>query len=115
MPAYMIVLARVHDREQFLAGYAAQAAQLVEEHGGRYVLRAPHGQVLEGDLDEDSSVVISEWPDMDSARRFWESDAYRSVVELRRGICDARVLLVEGELAGPVGGSSPAHDAEESP
>ena len=101
MAAYMIVIARIHDRERFLSGYALEAGRLVEKFGGRYLLRAPHGQVLEGELDEDSSIVVSEWPDMDSARRFWESDEYRAVAELRRDICDARVLLIEGELTLP--------------
>ena len=98
MPAYMIVLAKVHDRERFLAGYATEAARLVEEFGGRYLLRAPNALALEGTLGDGRSVVISEWPDLAGARRFWESDAYREVAELRRDICDAEVLLVEGQL-----------------
>ena len=102
MAAYMIVLARIHDRERFIAGYAAEAARLVEQFGGRYLLRAANGEILEGDLDEGSSVVISEWPDMASARRFWESEEYRAVAELRRDICDARVMLIEGELSLPL-------------
>ncbi|EED34057.1 conserved hypothetical protein [gamma proteobacterium NOR5-3] len=98
MAAYMIVLAKVYDREKFLAGYAAEAARLVEQFGGRYLLRAPNALALEGTLGDGRSVVISEWPDLASAQRFWDSEAYRKVAESRRDICDAQVLLVEGQL-----------------
>ena len=48
MPAYMIVTARIGDRDAFLSGYAPRAAELVARFGGRYVLRAPGGTMLEG-------------------------------------------------------------------
>ena len=95
MAAYMIIHARVHDRAKFLAGYAREAAALVERCGGRYVLRAPGAECLEGDLGDGSSVVISEWPDMDAARAFWHSPEYAEVKKLREGICDVDVMLVE--------------------
>jgi uncharacterized protein (DUF1330 family) len=94
----MIVLAQVHDRPRFMEGYAAAAAKLVEQFGGRYVLRAPGAATLEGVLPERQSVVISEWPDLAAARAFWDSPEYREVAKLREGICDAQVLLVEGNL-----------------
>lgn len=100
MAAYMIVLAQVHDRQRFLEGYAVQAAALVERFGGRYRLRAPGARCLEGSLGDGRSVVISEWPDLASARAFWDSPEYRQVAALREGICDAQVLLVEGDLIG---------------
>jgi uncharacterized protein (DUF1330 family) len=94
----MIVVAKVEDRERFLAGYATEAARLIEQFGGRYLLRAPNALTLEGAISDGCSVVISEWPDLESARRFWDSEDYRKVVELRQDICDAQVLLVEGQL-----------------
>ena len=98
MAAYMIVLARVDDRQRFLAGYAAQAAALVARCGGRYRLRASGAECLEGALGDGRSVVISEWPDLAAARAFWQSAEYREVARLREGICDAQVLLVEGDM-----------------
>ena len=95
----MIVLAEVHDRQRFMEGYAARAAELVAAFGGRYRLRAAGAEVLEGNLAAGQSVVISEWPDMATARAFYESPEYRAVAKLREGICDAQILLVEGELS----------------
>lgn len=95
MAAYMVVIATVHDREAFMGGYAVRAGELVERFGGRYFLRAPGAEVLEGTVPAGSSVVISEWPDKASALRFWESPEYAEVKRLREGICDAQVLILE--------------------
>ena len=100
MAAYMIILARVHDREKFLSGYAAAAAELVNKCGGKYVLRAPGALCLEGGVGDGRSVVMSEWPDMDSARAFWDSPEYQEIKKLREGICDVEVVLVEAPAIG---------------
>jgi uncharacterized protein (DUF1330 family) len=101
MAAYMIVIARVHDREQFMRGYAPRAAGLIERFGGRYLLRLPNASVLEGSLEPGQSVVVSEWPDRAAAERFWHSAEYGEVKKLREGICDAQVLLLEEPAAPP--------------
>lgn len=101
MAAYMIVMAKIHDREKFLSGYAAATASLLEEFGGRYVLRAPGAINLEGNLPGDQSVVISEWPDTASARAFWDSAQYQEIKKLRKDICDANVVLVEAAQISP--------------
>jgi uncharacterized protein (DUF1330 family) len=101
MPAYMIVVAKVADREAFIMGYAAAAAALVERFGGRYLLRGPGAELLEGNFGDGASVVISEWPDRESARRFWNSPDYAEAKALRQGIADCQVLLIE---APPIAG-----------
>ena len=100
MAAYMIILAQVHDREKFLAGYATEAARLVEQAGGKYVMRAPGAICLEGSMGDGRSVVISEWPDVAAARAFWDSPEYREVAKLREGICDVEVVVVEAPSLG---------------
>jgi uncharacterized protein (DUF1330 family) len=95
MAAYMIVLARIHDREKFLTGYGPAAAKLVERFGGRYLLRAPGGLRLEGTLAPGQSAVISEWPDREAALRFWNSPEYAEARKLREGIADVEVVVVD--------------------
>ena len=97
MPAFMIVTARIHDRDRFVAGYGAEAARLVARFGGRYVLRAPGGQVLEGAGDGPVSVVISAWPDKAAALAFWNSPEYAEAKRLRDGLADCSVTLIEAE------------------
>ncbi len=95
MPAYMIITAQVSDRAAFMAGYAPAAAKLVARFGGKYVLRAPGAQLLEGDFGDGASVVISEWPDRDAALAFWNSPEYAEAKTLREGMAAVHVLLVE--------------------
>lgn len=95
MPAYMIVTARVLDRNAFVAGYAKEAAALVARFGGRYVLRAPGATVLEGADERAASVVISEWPDKAAALAFWNSADYAEAKALRAGLAECEVLIVE--------------------
>eukprot|EP01035_Chromulina_nebulosa_P006987 gene6987-9415_t len=46
MPAYMIVTAKLKDRDAFIAGYGKAAAELLPKFGGRYVLRGPGAMLL---------------------------------------------------------------------
>lgn len=95
MAAYMIVTAKIADREAFIGGYGMAAAKLVEAFGGKYVLRGPGVDLLEGEFGGGASMVISEWPDKESAQRFWSSTQYSEVKKLREGIADCQVLLIE--------------------
>ena len=95
MTAYMIVIAKISDRDQFVAGYGAAAGALVEKFGGKYVLLGRGAELLEGDFGDGASMVISEWPDKESARQFWDSPEYAEAKKLRQGIADCQVLLIE--------------------
>ena len=95
MPAYMIIAAKIADRKAFIEGYGAAAAALVEKFGGRYVMRAPGAECLEGSFGDGASVVISEWPDKEAVHRFWNSAEYAEAKKLRDGIADVQVLVVE--------------------
>ena len=95
MPAYMIVTAEIADRDAFIQGYGAAAGALVAKFGGRYILRGPGAELLEGDFGDGASMVISEWPDMAAAKAFWDSPEYAEAKKLREGIAECQVLLIE--------------------
>ncbi len=95
MPAYMIVTAKIADRDAFIHGYGAAAAKLVTEFGGRYVLRGPGAMLLEGAWGDGASMVISEWPDKAAALAFWNSPEYAAAKALREGIAEVQVMLIE--------------------
>ncbi|WEK42206.1 MAG: DUF1330 domain-containing protein [Candidatus Sphingomonas colombiensis] len=95
MAAYLIVTATVSDRDAFMAGYAPAAAALVERFGGRYRMRAPGAQVLEGEFGNGGSIVISEWDDREAALSFWNSSEYTALRALRQGIATCQVVLIE--------------------
>jgi uncharacterized protein (DUF1330 family) len=95
MTAYMIVTAKITDRDNFINGYGAAAAALVEKFGGKYVLRGPGVELLEGGFGDGASMVISQWPDKDVAKAFWNSPEYAEAKKLREGIAECQVLLIE--------------------
>ena len=70
-------------------------AALVERFGGRYLLRAPGAALLEGQWRDGASIVISEWPDMNALRRFWDSGESATAKSLRLGAADVQVIAVE--------------------
>jgi len=95
MRAYMIILAKISDRDAFIQGYSKATAPLVEKHGGRYVMRAPGGGLLEGAWGEGASVAISEWPDRQAIHSFWDSSEYAEAKKLREGISEVQVLVID--------------------
>lgn len=95
MAAYMIVTADIEDRERFRNEYGKAAGALVARFGGRYILMGPGAQLLEGAFGDGASMVISEWPDKESALRFWNSPEYAEAKKLRDGLAECQVLLIE--------------------
>lgn len=96
MSAYMIVFAKVHDRERFIQDYGIPTASLIQEYGGEYVLRGPGVETLEGGLFDGTSAVISKWPSKDAIRAFWNSDAYAKLKAKREPLADVNVMIVNG-------------------
>ena len=95
MPAYMIIAAKISDREKFISGYGHEAAKLVSDFGGEYLFVAPGATLLEGTLEGYSSIAVSKWPSHDAALKFWNSAEYEEVKQLRAGLADVQVLLVD--------------------
>lgn len=100
MPAYMVVTASVRDRDRFIAEYGRPAAELIARFGGRYLVRAPGAELLEGDRGDGASMVISEWPSKQAARAFWDSPEYQELKKRRDGLADVQVLLIEAPAGG---------------
>ena len=93
MGAFMIIQANITDPQPFKE-YALRTPQLITEYGGRYRVMRGELEQLEGP-DDNRKVVVSEWPSMDAARAFWNSDAYAELRKLREGAADVSVYLCE--------------------
>ena len=94
MPAYVIVETDVHDPEQY-ERYKAASPGAVHAGGGRFVVRGGELAVLEGDWSP-SRLVILEFPDLEAARRWYDSPEYVEARKLREGAANLRVVAVQG-------------------
>jgi uncharacterized protein (DUF1330 family) len=94
MPAYVIIETEIHDPEQY-ERYKEASPGSVDRGGGRFVARGGELAVLEGDW-EPSRLVVLEFPDLESARRWYASDDYQEVKRLRDGAARLRMVAVQG-------------------
>jgi uncharacterized protein (DUF1330 family) len=92
--AYVIADVEITDPERY-SDYTAQTPESIARHGGRWVARGGAAQVLEGDW-EPGRIVVIEFPSMDAALEWFNSDAYQELAAIRREASAARILVVEG-------------------
>ena len=94
MPAYLIADVDVQDPESYRA-YAAQVPATIEQFGGKFLVRGGESRVLEGDWRPHRTVVL-EFPDMETLDRWYNSEAYSSIIGIREQAAVSSVFVVEG-------------------
>ena len=96
MPAaYILVDSLITDPEQFKQ-YAALAPAAVASAGGEYLARGGRNETLEGDW-KPPRVTVLRFPSYEAARAFYDSAAYQTVREHRKGAtAHFNMVLVEG-------------------
>ena len=94
MPAYVIVETDVHDPEHY-AGYQAASPDAVHSGRGRFLVRGGELAVLEGDWNP-SRLVVLEFPDLEAAKRWYDSAEYEQAKRLREGAANLRMVAVQG-------------------
>ena len=90
----MIVQITVTDPERF-ARYREVVPRVVQDFGGRYIVRGAPVEVLEGSHDG-RRVVLFEFPSVEAIRRFWESPEYAAVKALRENAAEIDAWAVPG-------------------
>jgi uncharacterized protein (DUF1330 family) len=94
MPAYVIADVTVTDPAT-MDEYRKQVPATIATYGGRFVVRGGAHQVLEGDWKPNRLVVI-EFPTVDAARRWYDSEEYREPKALRIKAGRTNLVIVEG-------------------
>jgi uncharacterized protein (DUF1330 family) len=101
MKGYLIANLEIRDAEAF-DRYRQAVAPLIGRFGGRYHVRGGEVRRLEGDLGLKRLVII-EFPSVEAAMRFYDSEEYRPLLELREASAVSSVALVTGYVP-PDGG-----------
>ncbi len=94
MPAYIIAEVQVTDPAAY-EPYRPLAAASIARFGGRFLVRGGEADLLEGTAEPERIVVI-EFPDAETARRWYRSDEYQSALKIRQAASRGRLVLVEG-------------------
>jgi uncharacterized protein (DUF1330 family) len=94
MPAYLIVETDITDPEQY-EQYKAASPAAIAAFGGRFVVRGGDLAVLEGEWTPKRLVVV-EFDDLETAKRFYESPEYQAAIKLREGAANLNMVAVEG-------------------
>jgi len=94
MPAYVIVEVEVLDTEAF-DRYRALVPPTVAAYGGRYLARGGRAVVLEGDPPP-RRMVLLEFPSVERAPEWCESEEYAPAKALRETAARVRMICVEG-------------------
>jgi uncharacterized protein (DUF1330 family) len=94
MPAYLIAEIDVTDPAGF-EEYRQLVPTTIQQYGGRFLVRGGAVEALEGDW-QPKRVVITEFPSLEQARRWYNSEEYREAKALRFKTATSKVMLVEG-------------------
>lgn len=94
MPAYLIARVNVKDPVQY-EEYKRLAPIAINKYGGKYLTRGGAMETVEGP-EETLRVVIVEYPDMETAKAFYDSPEYQKAKAAREGAADGQFVILDG-------------------
>jgi uncharacterized protein (DUF1330 family) len=94
MPAYVIVDLTVTDLPT-MEEYRKRVPATLTPYGGRFLVRGGAHQTVEGDW-KPNRLVILEFPTMDQAKCWYDSEEYREPKAMRLRAGRANMVMVDG-------------------
>jgi uncharacterized protein (DUF1330 family) len=94
MAAYIIVDVEITDPVNY-AAYIRVVPPTIAAYGGRFLVRGGKTETLEGSWIP-KRVVVLEFPSLELARAWWDSEDYRDPKTLRQSASITDMILVEG-------------------
>ena len=94
MAAYLVVDIDVTDQEAY-EEYRRLVPPLNAQYGGSYLVRGGAFEKLEGGWTP-KRLVLLEFPSVERAKEFYNSDDYQPVKEIRLKSTNSSIVLVEG-------------------
>ncbi len=94
MPAYLIARVNVKDPVQY-EEYKKLAPIAINKYGGKYLTRGGAMETVEGP-EETLRVVVVEYPDMETARAFYDSPEYQKAKAAREGAAEGQFVILDG-------------------
>ena len=95
MSVYFVGRLSVRSTE-WMEGYVGPTRELVEKHGGKYLVAGGAMDQCEGDGPLPDSMVILEFPSRENALAWHNDPDYAPLIELRNSGSSLDFVLVEG-------------------
>ena len=96
MSAFLVVDTKIQNADEY-EEYKKLAKPIAEKYGGAYRARGGKMDIRETDLWTPTRIVIIEFPDMQSAQAFVDSEEYAPVKPRRTNNADCTLFIVEGD------------------
>lgn len=94
MKGYVVANVSVEDAVAY-EGYRSRTAAIIEQYGGRFLVRGGAVEVREGDPGI-SRLVILEFPSVEAARTFYDSPEYQGILPIRFDTANSTLVIAEG-------------------
>jgi uncharacterized protein (DUF1330 family) len=94
MAAYVIVDIEIHDTALY-DEYRKRVPATIAKYGGKFLVRGGGFEQLEGSWHP-TRLVRLEFPSMEQAKRWYDSEEYREPKAIRLKASKANLIMVEG-------------------
>lgn len=94
MSAYVIANIEVTDQKGY-DEYRSRTLATIEKFGGRFIARGGATEVKEGNW-QPHRLILLQFADMETARRWYDSGEYQSIIKYRIGTANTDLVLVDG-------------------
>ena len=94
MTAFVIGQMHIHSRD-WMEEYFAKIPAVVSDNLGKFMVRGGDPEHLEGDSKLPDAAFIIEFPDRAHAKKFWDSDGFQKLAQLRRSGSTLNAILVD--------------------
>ena len=94
MAAYILVEVNVHDPVAY-EDYKKMTPGSLVPFDGKFIVRGGSTETLEGDWKPERFVIL-EFPSLEKAKAWWNSDIYAPAKALRHRTANSKMIVVEG-------------------
>jgi uncharacterized protein (DUF1330 family) len=98
VPAYAIAHLHTPQINEEVLDYIERIQDTLDPFGGRFVVHGAEVSVKEGPFP--GTIVVVEFPDVDTAEAWYASPAYQEILPLRTDNIDGTAVIVPGVAPG---------------
>ena len=92
---YLLVDVDIHNIDEYKK-YLNKVKPMVEKFGGKYLIKGGKIDAKETDLWKPTRIVLVQFPNKTSALKWYNSEEYRPLKNLRLNNATSNILFIEG-------------------